>query len=87
MRLGPTAERLSGELGSEIDFYRINVHAGSPEDWAQVRDLFRVGPRLPLLALFGLGRWQRSLQGPAPEEVVRPFLTGPFGFDANGDVL
>lgn len=78
-------ERLSTEL--DIDFFRINIQAGNPEHWAGVREHFRVGPRLPLLALFALGRWQRSLQGPAPESVVRPFLTGPIGFDAEGNVL
>ncbi len=85
--MGPTVEQLSNELGGEIDFYRLEVHSGNPEHWAQVREHFRVGPRLPLLSLFDLGRWQRSLQGPAPEEVIRPFLTSPPGFSADGEVL
>lgn len=70
-----------------MHFYRIHVEATNPDDWAKVREHFRVGPRLPLLALFAAGRWQRSLQGPAPEAVVRPFLTGPLSFDKDGNVL
>lgn len=80
-------QQLSDELGGTIDFYRLDVEAGNAEDWAQVREHFRVGPRLPLLSLYALGRWQRSLQGPAPEAVVRPFLEGPLSFDAAGDPL
>jgi len=84
--LGPTVHRLSDELGADIDFYRLEVQAGNPTHWAQVQEHFRVGPRLPLLSLFALGRWQRSLQGPAPEEVVRPFVLGALSLSAGGEL-
>lgn len=80
-------EALSRELGEELDFYRLEVDAERPEHWAEVRSLFKVGPRLPLLALYAEGRWQRSLQGPNPEEVVRPFITGPLSLTADGLVV
>ena len=87
MRLGPTVERMSTELGNEIDFFRLEVNAGNSDHWVQVREHFRIGPRLPLLSLFAAGRWQRSLQGPAPEEVVRPFILSPLGFGSDGELL
>jgi hypothetical protein len=80
-------ERLHGQLASEVDISRLEVQAENPDHWALVREHFRVGPRLPLLVLFAAGRWQRTLQGPAPPEVVEPFLTAPLGFDAEGNVL
>lgn len=79
-------EALSEEY-AEIHWYRIEVDAGNPDPWAQVREHFRVGPRLPLLVLYAEGRWQRTLQGPAPESLVRAFVEGPLGFDAAGNVL
>jgi hypothetical protein len=80
-------ERLHEELASDIDFLRLEVQAENPDHWAFVREHFRAGPRLPLLVLFAEGRWQRTLQGPAPPEVVEPFLTAQLGFDAEGNVL
>lgn len=87
MRLGPTFERLDEELGTDIDFYRLEVRSDDPEHWAQVREHFRVGPRLPLISLFAFGRWQRSLQGPAPREVAHPFIVGGLGLNASGEVI
>ncbi|HYF76268.1 MAG TPA: hypothetical protein VD973_04000 [Symbiobacteriaceae bacterium] len=80
-------ERLHGKLASDIDFFRLEVQAENPDHWALVREHFRVGPRLPLLVLFAEGRWQRTLQGPAPLEVVEPFLIAPLGSDSEGNVL
>lgn len=85
--MGPTVEHLAQQLSDQADFFRLEVDGGNADSWAQVRQHFRVGPRLPLLVLFAEGRWQRSLQGPAPVEVVLPFLTGPLSFDAEGNVL
>lgn len=87
LRLGPTVEALSSELGEHMDFYRVEVDAEKPEHWAEVRSLFKIGPRLPLLALYAQGRWQRSLQGPNPEEVIRPFIMGPLSLTVDGLVV
>lgn len=79
-------QALSEEPASDVQYFRVCVQADNAEHWAQVREHFRVGPRLPLLALYAQGRWQRSLQGPAPESVVRAFVEGPLSLDAEGNV-